>query len=132
MLITLLVFALAVTFFEREANQLLGVFFYGRKSLYDIEWWSMSKKMVKIFSLNLIEKDAYDKILEIVRIRNRLVHPSEREDQEGRKNDLFLRFRLSEAEKDSLLSFKECYSRLLEADSKLWKGKFGDKSIEFP
>jgi hypothetical protein len=125
-------FALAVMYFEREANQLLGIFFYKRISLYIIERWSLAMKMRMMYGLNLIEKETHDKIQEIVRIRNCLIHPSERRNKQRRRNDLFLRFRLYEEEKSSLLNFKECYSLLLKADSRLWKEKFGDKAIDFP
>jgi hypothetical protein len=124
-------FALAVTYFEREANQLLGVFFYDRISLTVIERWLLMLKIRMIFGLNLIERNTYDKIREIVEIRNRLIHPSELESKTKRRNDLFLRFRLDEREKSLLLNFKECYSTLLQVESRIFTEKFGDKAIIF-
>jgi len=76
-------------------------------------------------------KNSHDKIREIVDIRNRLIHPTEREDKEKRRGDVFLRFRLNEKEKSSLLNFKECYTTLLLADSRIFKEKFGDKGIRY-
>jgi len=112
-------FALAVTYFEYEANHILGKVFQNRISLKKIERWSLASKIRIVFGLDLIEEEAYSKILEIIDTRNRLIHP------EGRSHDIFLRFRLNEKEKSSLLGFKECYSSLVQAYSELFEKKLG-------
>jgi hypothetical protein len=119
-------FALAVTYFEYEANQILGMFFQDRISLKKIEWWSLASKIRIVFGLNLIEEKACSKILEIIKTRNQLIHPTEDIDKEDRRHDLILRFLSTEKEKSSLLSFKECYSSLVQADSKLSEKKLGN------
>jgi len=124
-------FALAATYFEREANQILGIVFHERVSLCVIERWSLTMKMRIVFGLNLMDKNSYNKIREIVEVRNRLIHPTEQKDKEKRRGDIFLRFRLNEREKSSLLSFKECYSSLLQVDARIFKEKFGDKAVSF-
>jgi hypothetical protein len=78
-------FALAVTYFEYEANRILGIFFQGRISHETVERWSLASKIRIIFGLNLIEEEACHKIDEIIGIRNRLIHLTDREDKEHRK-----------------------------------------------
>lgn len=113
-------FALAVTYFEYEANHILCMLFQDRIQADRIEWWSLASKIRKIFGLNLIEEKARSQILDIIDTRNRLIHPTEKTDEEGRRRDIFLRFRLNEKEKSSLLCFKECYGSLVQAYSELW------------
>jgi hypothetical protein len=119
-------FALAVTYFEYEANQILGMFYRDRIPVKKIEWRSLASKIRKIFRLDLIEENSYGKIFEIIETRNRLIHPTEDIDKEDRRHDLILRFLLNEKEKSSLLSFKECYSSLVQADSELSEKKLGN------
>ena len=116
-------FALAVTYFEYEANHILGMFFQDRIPLKKIEKWSLASKIGIVFGLNLIEEKDCSKILEIICTRNRLIHPTEKTDKEGRRRDIFLRFRLNEKEKSSLLCFKERYGSLVQAYSELWVKK---------
>jgi hypothetical protein len=120
-------FALAVTYFEYEANQILCMFFQDRIPADKIEWWSLTAKIRKISGLNLIEKKTRSQILDIIDTRNRLIHPTEKTDEEGRRHDIFLRFRLNEKEKSSLLYFKECYGSLVQADFRLFKEKLGNR-----
>jgi hypothetical protein len=119
-------FALAVTYFEYEANRILGMFFQDPIPLNKIEWWSLTSKIRRVFRLNLIEENVYSKILEIIETRNRLIHPTEEIDKEDRRHDLFLRFLLNEKEKSSLLSFKECYSELVQTDFRVFKERQGN------
>ena len=116
-------FALAVTYFEYEANHILGMFFQNRISRETIEGWSLASKIRIVFGLDLIEQNSCSKILDIIATRNRLIHPTDEMDKEGRSHDLFLRFRLNEREKSSLRGFKECYSSLGKAYSELFGKK---------
>jgi hypothetical protein len=116
-------FALAVTYFDYEANHILGMFFQDRISRNTIERLSLALKIKIVFGLDLIEEKAYHKILEIIDTRNRLIHPTDEMDKEGRSHYIFLRFRLNEKEKSSLLGFKECYSSLVQAYSGLFEKK---------
>jgi len=120
-------FALAVTYFEYQANLILSMFFQGRISRKALERWSLALKIRLIFGLNLIEeKEVFHKIHDIIEMRNRLIHPTEQEDKEERKGDTILRFRLNEEEKSLLLGFKECYSELVQTDFKVFKKRLGN------
>ena len=71
----------------------------------------------------MIDRTTHDKINAIIKIRNKLMHPKNIW-KKGRMLDIFLRYRLTEKEKTSLLSFKECYTKLGEAHFRI----LGEKS----
>ena len=109
-------FALASSYFEFGANLVLGTLFENRISLKKIGRWHLQTKIRKLVELDMIDQPTHDKIIEIIKIRNKLVHPVDIwENKEGRMQDIFLRYRLTEEEKASLLSFNECYAKLIEA-----------------
>ena len=63
-----------------------------------------------------LDESTLEKIRKIVAVRNKLVHPSQRYDDEKRRmQDISLRFRLTDEEQRLLLCFEECYSNLLKA-----------------
>jgi len=116
-------FALASSYFEYEVNLILGTCFETRISLEKIGRWSLQTKIGLLFGLNMIDRTTHDKINEIIKIRNKLVHPvniweNGKKGGKGRMRDIFLRYRLTEKEKSSLLSFNECYSKLVEVHSR--------------
>jgi hypothetical protein len=68
----------------------------------------------------MLDHSTYEKIREIIRIRNKLIHPEPKwengkEGKKGRLLDIFLRYRLTDEEKSSLLGFNECHDKLGEA-----------------
>jgi hypothetical protein len=67
----------------------------------------------------MVDHSTYEKISEIIKIRNKLVHPINiwEKGEKGRLRDIFLPHRLTEREKSSLLSFNECYLKLVEVHS---------------
>lgn len=120
-------FALAVTYFEYEANSILDVFFHGRISRESLERWGISSKIDLIFGLGLIEEEVYHKIDEMIKTRNNLIHAKGRKiDEQGRPSKseesatlpgILLRFALTSYEKSQLSSFKDCYVALMKANS---------------
>jgi hypothetical protein len=110
-------FALASSYFEYEANLIFGTRFENRISLKKIGRWSLQTKIRLLFGLNMLDHSTYEKISEIIKIRNKLVHPVNIWEK-GRMLDIFLSYRLTEREKSSLLSFNECYSKLVEVHSR--------------
>jgi hypothetical protein len=116
-------FVLAETYFEYETNLILGHLLTDRlppEILKELHLWS---KLNWLCKLGLLDRDTRHEIRTIIEIRNKLVHPLEVLDKEGRMCDISLRFRLNEKEKSLLLNFKECYSRLVQAYSKVWEEK---------
>jgi len=116
-------FALASSYFEYEANLILGTRFENRIPLEKMERWHLQTKIRLLFGLNMVDRTTHDKINEIIKIRNKLVHPvniweNGKKGERGRIRDIFLRYRLTEREKASLLSFNECYAKLVEAHSR--------------
>jgi hypothetical protein len=110
-------FALAASYFEYEANLIFGTRFENRIPLAKIERWPLQTKIGLLFGLNMLDHSTYEKISKIIETRNRLVHPANIWEK-GRMRDIFLKFRLTEKEKSSLLSFDECYFKLIEAHSR--------------
>ena len=108
-------FALASAYFEYEMNLILGTRFENRISLEKIERWSLQTKIRLLFGLNMVDHSTYEKISETIKIRNRLLHPVNIWEK-GCMRDIFLPYRLTDEEKSFLLSFKECYFKLVEAD----------------
>jgi DNA-binding MltR family transcriptional regulator len=116
-------FVLAETYFEYETNLILSHLLTDRlppEILKELHLWS---KLNWLWRLGLLDRDTHKKIQDIIQVRNKLVHPLDKPDKDGRVCDIFLRFRLTEKEKSLLLDFKECYSRLVQADSKVWEKK---------
>lgn len=116
-------FALASLYFEHEANLIFGTLFENRISLEKIGRWSLQTKIRLLFGLNMLDLSTYEKISEIIKIRNKLMHPANvwengKKREKGRMLDVFLRYRLTEREKSSLVSFNECYHKLMEAHSR--------------
>jgi len=110
-------FALASTYFEYEANLILGTRFENRISLEILEKWNLQTKIRLLFGLDMVDRTTHDKISQIIKIRNKLMHPVNIWEN-GRMRDIFLRYRLTEKEKSYLLSFNECYAKLVEAHSR--------------
>jgi len=110
-------FALAVSYFEFEANLILGALFENRIKLEKIGKWGLQTKIRLLFGLDMIDRATHNKIGEMIKIRNKLVHPIDIWEKE-RLRDIFLRYRLTEEEKATLLSFKECYAKLMKAHSR--------------
>ena len=119
-------FILAATYIEYEANQILGHLIAERLAMEVLKEWRLWSKLDCLRRLDLIDCITHQKMEGIIQIRNKLMHPSGIIDKQGRENDLFLRFRLDENEKSLLLNFKECYSKLIQTDSKLFKEKLGN------
>ena len=101
------------------------MFFQGRISHEALERWSLAVKIRLIFGLNLI-KEVFQKIHDIIEMRNRLIHPTELENKQERKGDIILRFRLNKEEKSLLLGFKECYSELVQTNFKVFEERQGN------
>jgi len=113
-------FALATTYFEYEANLIFDTLFENRIPLQVLGNWSLKSKIRLLLGLKLIAQDAHDKINKIIRIRNKLLHPiNVWKSKERRSLDIFLRYRLSEEEKSLLLSFDDCYAKLMKVHSKI-------------
>jgi hypothetical protein len=109
-------FILATAYFEYETNLILGTFFEDRISPQVLGYWSFKSKIKLLFGLDLIDRSTHDKISQITKIRNKLVHPVDIWEDKGRRmRDIFLRYRLREEEKTLLLSFDDCYGKLTEA-----------------
>jgi hypothetical protein len=109
-------FTLASAYFEYETNLILGTRFENRISLKQIEKWHLQTKIRLLFGLNMVDSATHDKMNEIIKIRNKLVHPVNIWEK-GRMRDIFLRYRLTE-EKSSLFSFNECYAKMVEVHSR--------------
>jgi hypothetical protein len=115
--------ALAITYFEYEANLILD----GRISKKALKKWGVACKIKRVFDLGLIEEEVYDKIGEMNKTRNRLIHAEGRKiDEQGRPSEseesvklpgILLRFALTPYEKSQLSSFKDCYVALMKANS---------------
>ena len=116
-------FVLAETYFEYEANLILSYLIADRFPPEILKEWRLTSKLDWLRKLGLLDRDTRQKIQNMIEIRNKLVHPSEVLDKKGRMCDISLRFRLNEKEKSLLLNFKECYSRLVQAYSKVWEEK---------
>jgi hypothetical protein len=116
-------FALASAYFEYETNMILGIHFENKIPLEKIARWHLQTKIGLLLGLNMVDRTTHDKINAIIRIRNKLMHPINIWEK-GRMLDIFLRYRLTEKEKTSLLSFKECYTKLAEAHATI----LGEKS----
>jgi hypothetical protein len=116
-------FALAVTYFEYEANSILD----GWISKKALKKRGVSSKIDLVFDLGLIEEEIYQKIDEMIRTRNHLIHARDRKiDEQGRPSEteesttlpgILLRFALTPYEKSQLSSFRDCYMALLKANS---------------
>jgi hypothetical protein len=119
-------FILATTYFEYEVSRILGYLIADRLPLEVLKEWHLWSKLGCLFRLDLIDCSTRKKIEGIIKIRNKLMHPSGITDKQGREHDLLLGFRLNEIEKSLLLNFRECYSKLVQADFRLFKEKLGD------
>lgn len=118
-------FALAVTYFDFEANSLLRTMLHGRISKKSYENWSVASKIDVLRGLGLIEHEVCCKITEMVTTRNRLIHAKGRKiDEQGKPSEnedsatlpgILLRFALTSSEKSQLSNFKECYMALIRA-----------------
>ncbi len=119
-------FVLAEVYFEYEVNVIWGNLIPDTLPPKILKEWRFRSKLDWLFKLGLIDNVTHKKTVAITEMRNKLVHPLEMTDSEGRICDIFLRFRLNDREKSLLLDFQECYSKLVEADSKLYKEKWGN------
>jgi len=116
-------FALASSYFEYEANLIFGTRFENRISSQKIGRWPLQTKIRLLFGLNMLSHSTYEKISDIIKIRNKLLHPvniweNGKKGEKGRMLDIFLKYRLTKKEKSSLLNFDECYSKLVEVHSR--------------
>lgn len=103
-------FILASAYFEFQINQIL------RNFITDDYRCSLGCKRDMLSKQKLLDELTLEKIRKIVLVRNKLVHPSQKYDEQKRRmQDISLRFRLTGEEKRLLLCFEECYSKLLKA-----------------
>ena len=116
-------FILAATYIEYEVNCIMGYLMGDLPQKLFLENLPLRIKLECLSELNRIDRTTYKKIKEIMKIRNRLMHPSDLIDRQGRKGDPLLRFMLNEKEKSFLCNFKECYSKLVQTDFKLFKAR---------
>jgi len=111
-------FALAVTYFEYEANLTFGTLIENRLPLGVLKEWGVKSKIEWLSRLDLIDPKTRNRIIRIIEVRNKLVHPIGIRENE-RTRDVFLRYRLHEEEKSLLLVFADCYRKLMKAHSKV-------------
>jgi hypothetical protein len=103
-------FILSSVYFEFQINQIL------RNLITDDDRCSLGCKLGMLSKQKLLDELTLEKIREIVAVRNKLVHPSQKyDDKKRRMQDISLRSRLADEEKRLLLCFEECYSKLLKA-----------------
>lgn len=136
-------FILAVTYIEYEANRIFSHLIFERLPLEILKELNLRSKIDCLSRLELkddtdtdstpkkmIDNHTRKKMESMVQIRNKLMHPSDIIDKQGRESNIFLRFRLGKNEKSLLGDFKECYSKLIQVDSKLHKKLLEEKGGE--